>query len=47
VSAADAPFAARLAELWWAFAALAFASFASAIVVMVKIISFLSPALRD
>ena len=47
VSAVDAALAARFAELWWAFAALAFASFASAIVVMVKVISFLSPATRD
>ena len=47
VSAADAALAARFANLWWAFAALAFASFASTIVVMVKAISFLSPAPRD
>ena len=47
ISAADAALAARFADVWWAFAALAFASFASAIVVMVKAISFLSPAPRD
>jgi hypothetical protein len=47
VSAGDAALAARFAELWWAFAALGFASFASAVVVMVKVISFLSPAPRD
>ena len=47
VSAADAALAARFAGLWWAFAALAVASFASAVVVMVKVISFLSPAPRD
>ena len=47
VSATDIAIAARFAELWWAFAALAFASFASAILVMVKLISFLSPAPRD
>jgi hypothetical protein len=47
VSAADAALAARFADLWWAFAALAAASFASAIVVVVKVISFLNPAPRD
>ena len=47
VSAADTALAARFAELWWAFAALAFASFASAIVVMVKVISFLGPVPRN
>ena len=47
VSATDIAVAARFAELWWAFAALAVASFGSAIVVMVKVISFLSPAPRD
>lgn len=47
VSAADTALAARFAELWWAFAALAIASFAAAIVVIVKAISFLSPAPRD
>ena len=47
VSATDMAIAARFAELWWAFAALAFASFASATLVMVKLISFLSPAPRD
>ena len=47
VSAADIAIAARFAELWWAFAALAFASFASAILVTVKLISFLSPTPRD
>jgi hypothetical protein len=47
VSAADIALAARFADLWWAFAALAFASFGAALVVMVKVISFLSPAPRD
>ena len=47
VSAADMAIAARFAELWWAFAALAFASFGTALVVIVKVISFLSPAPRD
>jgi hypothetical protein len=47
VSATDIALAARFAELSWAFAALAFASFASALVVIVKVISFLSPAPRD
>ena len=47
VSATDIALAERFAELWWAFAALALVSFASAIVVMVKVISFLSPAPRD
>jgi hypothetical protein len=47
VSAADAALAARFADLWWAFAALALASFASAIVVLLKAISFLSPTPRD
>jgi len=47
VSATDMAIAARFAELWWAFAALAFASFASATLVVVKLISFLSPAPRD
>jgi hypothetical protein len=47
VSTTDLAIAARFAELWWAFVALAFASFASAIVVMVKVISFLSPTPRD
>ena len=47
VSATDIVLAARFAELSWAFAALAFASFASAILVIVKVISFVSPAPRD
>ncbi|MFL5749002.1 MAG: hypothetical protein ACJ767_00150 [Chloroflexota bacterium] len=47
VSAADIALAARFAELWWVFAALAIASFAAALVVIVKVISFLSPAPRD
>ena len=42
VSATDIAVAARFAELWWAFAALAFASFAAVILVVVKVISFLS-----
>jgi hypothetical protein len=47
VSASDTALAARFAELWWAFGALGFASFASAIVVIVKAISVLSPTPRD
>lgn len=47
VSATDLAIAAQFADLWWAFGALAFASYASAIVVLVKVISFLSPAPRD
>jgi len=47
VSAADAALAARFAGLWWAFAALAVASFGAVVVVMVKVIGFVSPALRD
>jgi hypothetical protein len=47
VSAADAALAARFAGLWWAFAALAIASFGAVIVVMVKAISVLSPGPRD
>ena len=47
VSAADAALAARFADLWWAFAGLAIASFGAVIVVMVKAISFLSPTPRD
>ena len=47
VSATDIAVAERFAQLWPAFVALAFASFGSAILVMVKLISFLSPAPRD
>lgn len=47
VSAADIAIAARFAELWWAFAGLAFASFAAVILVLVKFVSFVSPAPRD
>ena len=47
VSAADAAIVARFAPLWWAFAGLAIASFAAAVVVLVKVIQFLSPAPRD
>jgi hypothetical protein len=47
VSAADAAIAAQFAGFWWAFAVLAFASFAAAVVIVVKLIGFLSPAPRD
>jgi hypothetical protein len=47
VSAADIAIAARFAELWWAFAALAIASFAAVVLVLVKFISFVSPAPQD
>ena len=47
VSATDLAIAARFAELWWAFVALAIVSFAAATVVIVKVIGFLSPAPRD
>ena len=47
VSAADMALAARFADLWWAFGALAFASYGVALVVIVKAISILSPAPRD
>jgi len=47
VSAADMAIAARFADLWPAFGALAFASFAAAVLVTVKLISYLSPAPRD
>ena len=47
ISAADAALAERFAALWWAFAALAIATFAFAGVIVVKLISFLSPAPRD
>ena len=47
VPASDIALAARFAELSWAFAALAFASFGAALVVIVKVVSFLSPAPRD
>ena len=47
VSAENMAIAARFADLWPAFAALAFASFAAVILVTVKTISFLSPTPRD
>jgi len=47
VSPADAAIVARFAPLWWAFAGLAIASFAAAVVVLVKVIGFVSPAPRD
>ena len=47
VSAADAALAERFASLWWAFAALAVATFAIAGVIVVKMIDVLSPTARD
>ncbi|HEX5824395.1 MAG TPA: hypothetical protein VFY18_08070 [Candidatus Limnocylindrales bacterium] len=47
VSTADAALAEQFAALWWAFAALAVASFGAAAVVAVKAIGFLSPTPRD
>jgi hypothetical protein len=47
VSGADIALAERFAALWWAFAALAFASFGAAVVVVVKLIDFVSPASND
>ena len=46
VKAADAALAAQFANFWWAFAALALATFAAAGVIVVKLIDFLSPAPR-
>ena len=47
VKAADAALAAQFAGFWWAFLALAVASFVSAGLVVAKLINFLSPAPRD
>ena len=47
VSAADAALAEQFAGFWWAFVALAFASFAGMVVIAVKLVGFLSPAPRD
>ena len=47
VSAADAALAQQFASAWWAFAALALASFVAAGVIVVNVIDFLSPATRD
>jgi hypothetical protein len=47
VKAADAALAAQFAGFWWAFLALAVASFVAAGVIVVKLISFLSPGPRD
>ena len=47
VSAADIALAERFAALWWAFAALALASFGAAVVVVVKLIDFVSPTPLD
>ena len=47
VSAADAALAQQFAGFWWAFAALAVATFAAAGVIVVKLINFLSTAPRD
>ena len=47
VSAADAALAERFASVWYAFAALAVASFGIAGVIVVKLVNVLSPAPRD
>ena len=47
VSATDAALAQQFANLWWAFAALAIASFAAAGVIVVKAIAYVSPVPRD
>lgn len=47
VKAADAALAAQFAGFWWAFLALAVASFVAAGVIVAKLINFLSPAPRD
>jgi hypothetical protein len=47
VSVADAALAEKFASIWWAFAALAVASFAAAAVVIVKVAAFLSPSSID
>ena len=47
VSAADAALAERFAPWWWAFLALAVASLAAAVVIVVKAIGVLSPTPRD
>jgi len=47
VSAADAALAERFASVWWAFAALAVASFGIAGVIFVKLVNVLSPVPRD
>ena len=47
ISAADAALAERFASLWWAFAALAVATFAIAGVIVVKLIDVLSPTAHD
>jgi hypothetical protein len=47
ISPADAGLAERFAAVWWAFAALAIASFAAAGVLVVKVIGYLSPTSRD
>jgi hypothetical protein len=47
VSVADAALAERFAAFWWVFAGFALASFATAGVIVVKLIGFLSPGPRD
>ena len=47
VSAADAAIAAQFAPLWWAFAALAFATFGVVALITVKVADVLSPKPRD
>jgi hypothetical protein len=47
ISATDAALAEQFAAMWWAFGALAIASFVAAGVIVVKLIGFLSPTPRD
>jgi hypothetical protein len=47
ISAADAAIAERFAPLWWAFLAVAIATFAAAGVIVVKLVSVLSPTAKD
>ena len=47
VSATDAALAQQFANLWWAFGALAIASFAAAGVIVVKAIAYVSPVPND
>lgn len=47
VTVANRVLAEQLAGFWWAFAALAVASFSAALVIVVKLVGFLSPAPRD
>jgi hypothetical protein len=47
ISAADAAIAELFAPLWWAFLTLAIGTFAAAGVLVVRLISFLSPVAKD